>query len=309
MAEIPGLQGLYDQMLVSWRSNELSDRALFGAGTWIAHFIGYWFINALLYVVYHFDLFAQYKIQPAQKWPPWALVKRCLLDRGFSTIVAQPIFFTYLYNPFKKFGLDVDTPIPSLWTFLWQITFWFIVNDALFYWAHRALHHPLLYGRIHKQHHLFKQTIGIAAEFAHPIEEMIANGIPTFLPPMLTHCHVTVFWFYFAVRMWETVDAHSGYRFPWSPWAMLDFIQGGAGPHDWHHSHGHKNGNFGMLKFWDWLCGTDQAYKKWLLESKTDVKKQWDDAEPLTDSTTTPTPTPTPTPVVAATGDETPKDK
>jgi sterol desaturase/sphingolipid hydroxylase (fatty acid hydroxylase superfamily) len=44
----------------------------------------------------------------------------------------------------------------------------FLVNDFLFYWAHRALHHPKLYGRIHKQHHLFKQTIGIAAEFAHP---------------------------------------------------------------------------------------------------------------------------------------------
>jgi sterol desaturase/sphingolipid hydroxylase (fatty acid hydroxylase superfamily) len=237
---------------------------------WTAHFIGYWCINALLYLVYHFNLFAKYKIQPADKWPAWSLVKKCLIERAVSTIFIQPLFFYAMYWPTKFFGLNVTGAIPPISTFVWQMTWWFLVNDFLFYWAHRALHHPKIYGRIHKQHHLFKQTIGIAAEYAHPVEEVLANGIPTFLGAIMTDCHAVVFWFYFLLRMWETVDAHSGYKFPFSPWALLTWIQGGSEPHDWHHSHGHKHGNFGMFRIWDHLCGTDKAYKQWLLDRKYD---------------------------------------
>jgi hypothetical protein len=40
------------------------------------------------------------------------------------------------------------------------------------------------------------------------VEDVIAGGLPTFLPPIMSGCHVTVLWFYIAIRMWETVDAH-----------------------------------------------------------------------------------------------------
>ena len=42
---------------------------------------------------------------------------------------------------------------------------------------------------------------------------------------------------WFAVRMWETIDSHSGYILPLSPWNALLAIQGGAARHDYHHSH------------------------------------------------------------------------
>jgi cellulose synthase/poly-beta-1,6-N-acetylglucosamine synthase-like glycosyltransferase len=29
------------------------------------------------------------------------------------------------------------------------------------------------------------------------------------------------------------VYIYSGYKFPWSPWAALSWIQGGSEPHDW----------------------------------------------------------------------------
>lgn len=35
--------------------------------------------------------------------------------------------------------------------------------------------------------------------------------------------------------MIETVDAHSGYLFPFSPWSLIPSIQGGADRHDFHH--------------------------------------------------------------------------
>jgi hypothetical protein len=38
-------------------------------------------------------------------------------------------------------------------------------------------------------------------------------------------------------RMWETVDAHCGYVFPWSVWNLLQSVQGGTARHDFHHSY------------------------------------------------------------------------
>ena len=62
--------------------------------------------------------------------------------------------------------------------------------------------------------------------------------------------------------MLESTDVHSGYNFPFSPFHLLDRIQGGAERHDFHHSH--NIGNFGsFFTFWDWITGTDRAYRDW----------------------------------------------
>jgi len=62
------------------------------------------------------------------------------------------------------------------------------------------------------------------------------------------------------LRVLETVDAHSGYYFPWSPFNWLAY--GGSERHDFHHSHG--TGNYGgAFVPWDALMGTDKAYLKW----------------------------------------------
>jgi len=73
-----------------------------------------------------------------------------------------------------------------------------------------------------------------------------------------------VVWFWLFIRLTETYDAHSGYDFPWQPWKLLPF-QGGADRHDFHHSH--NVGNYGaFFTFWDWIGGTDLAYRKWKQE-------------------------------------------
>jgi len=73
--------------------------------------------------------------------------------------------------------------------------------------------------------------------------------------------HVTEWWLFLAIRLWETIDAHSGYNFPFSPWCWFPSIQGGAERHDFHHSH--NVGSFGMLNIWDPLMGTDKAFRRW----------------------------------------------
>lgn len=143
----------------------------------------------------------------------------------------------------------------------------FIINDFLFYWAHRTLHHPLFYAKFHKQHHQFRATIGIAAEYAGPLESVLANGIPTIAGPILFGSHPFTFWLYLFLRIWETVESHSGYDFPWSIWSLFDW-QGGPEAHDFHHSH--NVGNYGgvCFSFWDTLMGTDKSYREYLADKK-----------------------------------------
>jgi sterol desaturase/sphingolipid hydroxylase (fatty acid hydroxylase superfamily) len=57
--------------------------------------------------------------------------------------------------------------------------------------------------------------------------------------------HLTTIWLWFFIRLLETLDAHSGYRFPFSPFAWFPNLINGADRHDYHHSH--VVGNFGSF--------------------------------------------------------------
>lgn len=94
--------------------------------------------------------------------------------------------------------------------------------------------------------------------YAHPVEDFLANSVPTIAGPLIMGMHAYVFWLWLCIRLLETVDAHSGYSFPWSPFHLFAF-QGGAERHDFHHSH--NVGCYGSFTiFWDWITGTDQAF-------------------------------------------------
>jgi sterol desaturase/sphingolipid hydroxylase (fatty acid hydroxylase superfamily) len=134
------------------------------------------------------------------------------------------------------------------------------------------LHHKSIYKYIHKKHHTFKESIGIASEYAHPVEDVLANTIPTIGGCLVMGSHVAVLWIWLAIRVAETVDAHSGYRFPLSPFAMLGF-QGGAERHDFHHSH--NVGCYGSFTvFWDQVMGTDAAFLEYKKKQLQDAAKE-----------------------------------
>ena len=152
----------------------------------------------------------------------------------------------------------MSRPAPELITVLRDFVVFIAVNDTLFYWGHRALHHKSIYKYVHKHHHRFKVNIGICSEFAHPIEDVLANMIPSLLGAFIMRSHPLTVWVWLAVRLWETIDAHSGYSFKFSPFHVFSW-QGGAERHDFHHSH--NVGCYGSFTiFWDWLCATDKAF-------------------------------------------------
>ena len=134
-------------------------------------------------------------------------------------------------------------------------------NHIFFYIVHRAVHLPGLYIPIHKKHHKFVGTVGWAAEFAHPIEQIFANQLPStaFVLILFTKevgQEVALMWIFW--RLVETYEAHAGYDFQKSPLGKIGLLHGGmARFHDWHHTD--NRGNYGCMCM-DWLFGTMDSY-------------------------------------------------
>jgi len=97
----------------------------------------------------------------------------------FSTVVVlirlaitHGIFDTKVYRHFS------DHSIPY---YIFSTIFIIFFHDTYFYWMHRLMHHPLLYERIHKVHHLSKDPTPWASFSFHPSEAMLEIAFVPFL--------------------------------------------------------------------------------------------------------------------------------
>jgi len=97
--------------------------------------------------------------------------------------------------------------------------------------------------------------MGIAAEYANPIESLVSNIFPSVGGVIFFGCHHPIcFLVWLTLRLQQTFFVHSGYCFKDT---LIDFVglghSEGAIFHDHHHTS--NRGNFGNF-FWDYMCGT-----------------------------------------------------
>ena len=118
------------------------------------------------------EWFSEYKIPrlPSQVPSPELLRQTWRQASVGHTIVQFPVLML-LYHAMVHYGMDIDAPLPSTWTLYGQMLAALLFLDFSFYWSHRLFHHPFLY-RFHKQHHSYVGTVGFAAEYAHPVEQV-----------------------------------------------------------------------------------------------------------------------------------------
>ena len=158
-------------------------------------------------------------------------------------------------------GLSTSVPFPSIFTMTYQIAIFFVLEDTWHYWSHRALHTPRLYKMIHKIHHQYSAPFGLAAEYASPIEVMMLGfgtvGCPILWCALTGELHILTMYVWIVLRLFQAIDAHSGYEFPWSLHHFLPFWAG-ADHHDVHHEKfiGNYSSSF---RWWDVICGTESG--------------------------------------------------
>ncbi|ODQ77684.1 hypothetical protein BABINDRAFT_163395 [Babjeviella inositovora NRRL Y-12698] len=210
------------------------------------------------FIIDRIPYFNRWKIQDT-KMPSnreqWECLKSVLTSHFL--VEAFPIWF---FHPLcQKIGISHDVPFPSLATMAWQIAMFFVLEDAWHYWTHRAMHYGSLYKMIHKQHHRYAAPFGLTAEYAHPVEVMVLGfgtvGIPIVFVLLTRNLHLFTVCVWIVGRLWQAVDAHSGYEFPWSLHHFLPFWAG-AEHHDEHHHH--FIGNYASsFRFWDYVLQTE----------------------------------------------------
>ncbi|CAG7565110.1 unnamed protein product [Fusarium equiseti] len=202
--------------------------------------------------------FQQFRIQK-QKVPTlkeqWDCAAIVLISH-FTAELPQIWFFhpvaTYL-------GMDYGVPFPPMWKMALQIVLCFIMEDAWHYWFHRALHYGPLYKAIHKMHHTYSAPFGLAAEYASPIETALLGigvvGCPVVLLAITGELHLVTMYTWITLRLFQAIDSHSGYDFPWSLRHFLP-VWAGAAHHDLHHEKfiGNYSSSF---TWWDHFLDTE----------------------------------------------------
>ncbi len=156
-------------------------------------------------------------------------------------------------------GLDTGVPFPHWTKMAYQIAIFFVLEDTWHYWFHRAFHWGPLYKYVHKIHHQYSAPFGLAAEYASPIEIM-ALGLGTVGSPILwciitQDLHLITVYTWIILRLFQVIDAHSGYDFPWS---LHNFVPFWAGAH--HHDVHHEKfiGNYASsFRWWDYFMDTE----------------------------------------------------
>lgn len=73
--------------------------------------------------------------------------------------------------------------------------------------------------------------------------------------------HIVTMYIWIVLRLWQAVDAHSGYDFPWSLHNIFP-LWSGAEHHDFHHM-AFTNNYSTSFRYLDFIFGTDTKYRQY----------------------------------------------
>lgn len=141
-----------------------------------------------------------------------------------------------------------------------------VVHDTYYYWAHRAMHHRLVFRHVHKLHHTFTNPTPFASYAFHPLEAIVE--VAWYAPvAFVLPVHPVAVAAYIVVLTVFNVISHLGYEF-YRPQVARWFIT--STHHNMHHARG--KGHF-MLYFnlWDRWMGTNAPDYLARMQRRADV--------------------------------------
>uniref|UniRef100_A0A6U4NGD9 Fatty acid hydroxylase domain-containing protein n=1 Tax=Hemiselmis andersenii TaxID=464988 RepID=A0A6U4NGD9_HEMAN len=168
----------------------------------------------------------------------------------FMTLLTTPVFLLEVRG-YSKLTEGMDLTTSGVLSELFDIFKFLVFTDFCIYWIHRFLHHPILYGPIHKIHHLWKVPTPWASHAFHPLDGF-AQSTPyhlyAFLFPINKVTYLLMFVF---VNCW-TISIHDGF------FLSKEGVINSSAHHAEHHLH--FTCNYGQyFTLWDRLFGTHRA--------------------------------------------------
>jgi lathosterol oxidase len=113
-----------------------------------------------------------------------------------------------------------------------------VITELAVYWAHRILHHPVLYKHIHFYHHQFRVPSPFTSMAFHPLDSF-AQAAPHHLCAFLFPMHISQYVFFIVfLQVWSTF-IHE--RVSWVRWGFINFTA--------HHTLHHKANKYNFGQF------------------------------------------------------------
>jgi sterol desaturase/sphingolipid hydroxylase (fatty acid hydroxylase superfamily) len=184
------------------------------------------------------------------KLPDADLSRRAVREVLQGQLLFPLLCYAAVYPLWVRMGGRMGSPVTLLQAGTHLLAF-IVLEDTLFYWSHRLLHTRWLFRHVHVRHHRFRHVRGFVAEYAHPLESAL-NFVAFFLGPILLGTPFLILCVWIVVRMFETVEAHSGYAFT-----------GVSSRHSFHHLHAQRGCYGSFLSPWDLALGTDRQWRTW----------------------------------------------
>ena len=228
----------------------MDERWLFTLVIWGLHEVVFFAVWAGFSLLHRFEVAPRFRVWEG-KAPPPELQRRALLEVLPGHLLLLPITAFAFYPAWVWMGGTMGEPGPSLFEVAWQLLAFIVIQDTMFYWSHRWLHSPRLFRAIHRKHHDFRFVRGHSAEYAHPVE-LAVNVVSFILPAILLGAHLITFGLWVAIRVYETVAAHSGYAFTSI-----------ASRHAYHHLYAARGCLGSFFGLWDRIMGTDKHWREW----------------------------------------------
>ncbi|KAK3069402.1 hypothetical protein LTR53_012276 [Teratosphaeriaceae sp. CCFEE 6253] len=157
--------------------------------------------------------------------------------------------------------LRVSMAVPLPWTIAKDLVKGLLVRGTIRYVVHRYLLHtyPLWFQHWHQTwQHSVPQPFSLVAAYDHPINHVLSQWVPTFLPACVFRFHVLEWHVFLAIASLEDLFVYSGYAV--LPSGIV--LPGMARRNEAHFNSvqpGKRPGNFGHLGVLDLICRTTCA--------------------------------------------------
>ena len=180
-----------------------------------------------------------------------------LMNQVIATGIQGAVQFAYAQLLMRKVPVfDIGTTLPMPWNIAKDTLTILASREAITYILHRyVLHNPRRFrnlSRYHSVNHKFAKSPSFAlkAHYAHPLDYILLQFFPLYLPAYLFRVHLLTFFLILAIVSMEYALTYSGYDIFWG------LIGGTVRRIDRHHRPGGETMDFGIWGICDWVAGT-----------------------------------------------------
>jgi sterol desaturase/sphingolipid hydroxylase (fatty acid hydroxylase superfamily) len=130
-----------------------------------------------------------------------------------------------------------------------------MLYDFMYYFMHRAMHHPKYMKYVHGVHHYVRFPTSPESIYLHPVENLSGLGLLCVAIAIVGPISAVSFLLIFFIHNVVNILVHSNLVFPHPAFKLFNFW---AIKHDLHHGK-YLNKNYASIfPFWDQMFGTDQ---------------------------------------------------